>query len=262
MKPLPLPRPHGFTMIEIMVSIAILSLVVAAIYSSWTAILRASKVGLEAAAAAQRSRIALQTIEDSLTTAGLFVRNADYYGFLVENGSEATLSFVARLPKSFPRSGRFGDFDLRRLTFSVEQGEHNANDLVLRQQPLVMDLDEDEQNYPLVLARNVKEFAMELWDARVGDWVDEWQQTNQLPKLVKITLSLKHTDNRSAQSVEEVTRVIALTSSGVPPMFQSPMMPNAPGTPGVPGVPGVGLPGSGQPPVIPSPPSLNPQPRP
>ena len=130
------------------------------------------------------------------------------------------------------------------------QGQGGGNDLVLRQQPLVMDMDEDEQKYPLVLARHVKEFAMEFWEPRVTDWVDEWPQTNQLPKLIKIILSVQHTDARAVQSVQEVTRVVALTSRGVPPNFQTPVMPG--GSPVV-GLPGVGLPGSGQPPVIPSP---------
>jgi type II secretion system protein J len=237
-------RRFGFTLVEILVSIAILSLVVAAIYSSWTAILRATKVGLDAAATAQRSRIALHTLEDSLGAAELFVRNADYYGFVAENGNDPTLSFVARLPKSFPRSGRFGDFDVRRLTFTLEKGEGGGKELVLRQQPLVMDLDEDEKNYPLVLARNVKEFTMEFFaPPTVNEWVDEWRQTNQLPRLIKINLSLQHLDSRSVQTVEEVTRVVTLHGRGVPPMFQIPTMQGGP--------PGIGGPGS--PPVIPSP---------
>jgi type II secretion system protein J len=244
MRPFSTNRRPGFTLVEILVSMAILSLVVAAIYSSWTAILRASKVGLDAAAAAQRSRIALHMLEDSLSAVELFIRNTDYYGFLAENGSEATLSFVARLPKSFPRSGRFGDFDVRRLTYTLEQSPGGEKELVLRQQPLVMDLDEDEANQPLVLARNVKAFAMEFWDTRVQDWATEWTITNQLPKLIKITLSLEHVDSRAVRTVDEVTRVVALTSAGVPVMFQTSVMPGA-------GVPGIG--GPGTPPVIPSP---------
>src|SRR5205814_2813945 len=51
-----LPRSRGFTLVEILVAIGILALVLAAIFSSWTAILRASKTGLDAAAAVQRSR--------------------------------------------------------------------------------------------------------------------------------------------------------------------------------------------------------------
>lgn len=249
MKPLRSNSRAGFTLVEILISLAILSLVVAAIYSSWTAILRASKVGLEAAASAQRARVAMRKLEDSLTCAQMFVQNSAYYGFTAENGSAAALSFVARLPQSFPRSGRFGDFDVRRLTYTVEQGPDGKNDLVLRQQPLIMDLDKDEKNFPLVLARDVKEFVMAFWDPRVNDWVDEWRQTNQLPKMILIRLSLKHTDSRSVQSVQESFRVVALPSMGVPPQLQSAAGPGGPrgggpgGMPIVPSGPG-GPPGT------------------
>jgi prepilin-type N-terminal cleavage/methylation domain-containing protein len=243
MKP---PRPNaraGFSLIEILISIAILSLVVAAIYSSWTAILRASKVGLEAAAAAQRSRVTMRKLEDSLTCAQMFTLNAGYYGFIALNGSEPTLSFVARVPQSFPRSGRFGDFDLRRLTYTVEKDKDGYNSLVLRQQPIIMDLDEDEKNFPLVLARNVKEFSMEFYDPRLRDWVDEWRLTNQLPKLILFTLRIRHTDSHNKQTLEETSRIVALPSAGVPQQLQ---VPNPPPTvpPGgmVPGVPGQPIP--------------------
>jgi len=218
----PSRRTAGLTLVEVLISMAILSLVVAAIYSSWTAILRASKVGLDAAAAAQRSRIALRALEDALASAQMFVVNAPYYGFVAENGREATLSFVARLAPSFPRSGRFGDLDVRRVTFSLEAGSSAANELVLRQQPLLTDMDEDEAEHPLVLAKGVKEFKLEFWDARGGDWLEEWRMTNQLPKLVRITLSLEHAATRSAPAVEEVTRVVALPTAGVPQVFHLP----------------------------------------
>ncbi len=112
----------AFTLVEIMVAIGILSMVLAAIYSSWTAILRGSKVGLDAAASAQRARITIRVLEDSLGSAQSFSANLPYYYFDAENGDTPVLSFVARLSKSFPRSGKFGDLDVRRVTFSVEGG--------------------------------------------------------------------------------------------------------------------------------------------
>lgn len=227
---------HGFTLIEILISIGILSLVIAAIYSSWTAILRASKVGLEAAAAAQRSRVTIRKLEDSLTCAQMHMANAPYYGFMAENGNDALLSFVARLPQSFPRSGRFGDFDLRRLTYTLEDGEDGQRQLVLRQQPILMDVDKDEENIPLVLARDVKEFLMEFWDPRVNDWVEEWRQTNTIPRIMVIKLTL---GGRGRAAEETTMRVIALPSMGVPQQAQSAMMPG--GQPPPMGQPGGGM---------------------
>src|ERR1039458_7374040 len=115
-------RCRAFTLVEIMIAIAIFSIVVAAIYSTWILILRASKTGLEAAAQVQRERIAVRTIEDSLTCIQSFQASMKYYYFVVQKGDQSMLSFTARVPAIFPRNGRFGDFTLRRLIFTVEPG--------------------------------------------------------------------------------------------------------------------------------------------
>jgi type II secretion system protein J len=219
----------AFTLIEIMIAISIFALVLAAIYSSWTAILRATKVARDAAASVQRARISIRIIEDSLGSTESFVKNADYYSFVGENGSEASLSFVARLAKSFPRSGKFGDLDVRRLTFSLEKAPDNTRQLVLRQNPVLMDVDVDEKEHPLVLAKYVQDFQLQFWDTRLNDWTDEWTQTNQIPKLVMVTL--KFSDNAySTQVHEEVTRIVSIPAMAVQPGWQMP----------------IGLPGQGQ----------------
>ena len=230
-------RPTGFTLVEVMIAIGILALVIASIYSTWTAILRASKSGQTAAAAVQRTRIVVRLLEDSLSSAQSFGANPGYYGFMAENGDEASLSFVARLSQAFPRGGRFGDLDVRRVTFSVQPGSDGGRNLVLRQVPLVMETDEDESEHPIVLSKNVKEFSMEFWDSRLNDWVDEWKQTNQLPRLVMFTLRLADTA-RPLSPVEEISRIVSIPSVTVQPMWQMPRMPGAgalpPGTtPGI-----------------------------
>ena len=251
-------QQSAFTLVEIMLAIGILSMVLAAIYSSWTAILRASKTGLEAAASAQRARITIRVLEDSLGSAQSFAANLPYYYFDALNGDPAGLSFVARLSKSFPRSGKFGDLDLRRVTFTVEPAPDGSRQLVLRQNPLVMEMDADERDHPSVLAKHVKGFEMLFWaaDKNPPDWVDEWreQKTNQLPKLVMVTLKLA--DNpHSDQVTEEITRIISLPAVTVQPAWQvsrAPGGPGAPGAPGTPGTPGTpGMPGAPGMPTMP-----------
>jgi type II secretion system protein J len=229
-----------------LIAISIFSLVLTAIYSSWTAILRSAKSGHQLAATVQRSRIVVRVLEDSLGSAMSFAQNNVYYGFVGQNGSEASLSFVARLSKSFPRSGKFGDLDVRRVTFAIEPGPMSGKQLVLRQCPLMMDWDIDEKNHPLVLAKNVKDFQMQFWDQRQQDWVDEWKQTNSLPKGIMVTLRLADTALAQAAQ-EEVTRIIQLPANSVAPIWQMPRgMPGQGGTPGMPGAPGMppGAPGS------------------
>lgn len=218
-------HPLAFTLLELMLAIAIFSLVMAAIYSSWMLILRATKVGQEATAQVQRRRVAVRTIENALMCVQSFRASQQYYSFIVQNGDEPLLSFTARLPDDFPRNGRFGDFNMRRVTFTVEAGPNSEKDLVLRQNPILMDMDQDEQEHPLVLARHVKSFIAECWDPTENDWADKWDNTNQIPKLVRFTLVLGGNQLNNFGDTSPalaVTRVVAIPSVMVPAAVQSP----------------------------------------
>jgi hypothetical protein len=182
-------------------------------------ILRATTVSREATAQAQRRRMAVWTIEDALTCIQSFQASRHYYTFIVQNGAEPLLSFTARLPDDFPRNGEFGDFNLRRVTFTVESGPNSEKDLVLRQNPILMDMNQDEQDHPLVLARNVKSFTCECWDPSAIDWTKKWLDTNQIPAMVRFTLVLggKKDDVYGDTGPQlAVTRVVAIPSSTVP----------------------------------------------
>src|SRR5579863_6287010 len=167
------PRQHrsAFTLIEIMVSLTILALIVSAIYSSWYAILKGSTTAATAAATAQRTRLTMRLVEDAFLGTCMYNQNNRYYSFLVdsEDSSFSSISFVSRLPKSFLRSRKFDGADIRRVTFTVENGPNGDKQLVLRQNLLLMDPDQDEVDNPLVVARDVKLFLVEFIDPKTKD---------------------------------------------------------------------------------------------
>jgi prepilin-type N-terminal cleavage/methylation domain-containing protein len=252
-------RLHAaFTLVEIMISIALLALLIGAVYSTWMLILRSAQVGQSAAAQAQRERIAVRTIEDSLMCVQSFQASMKYYTFVVQNGDAAELSFTARLPEVFPRNGKFGDFNVRRLTFALEPGADSQNNLVLRQNPILMDLDKDEQAYPLVLARNVKKFAIECWDPNKLDWADEWDNTNAIPTMVRVSLEMGGTTaSGNTTAVLSFSRVVAIPSITLPTVAQTGGGVGL-GGPGLPVLPGANNnPGGGQNTAVPVQPNPN-----
>lgn len=214
-------RRAGFTLIEIMFALMLLGLVVAAIYSSWIAIIKGKRAGEKAAVEVQRARMAVHVINNALKCTRAFGGDIEYYYFIGENGSDPMLSFVANLPDSFPRSGKFHGLSLRRVTFSLEPGLDMGKELVMRQNPILMDLTKDERNFPVVLAKDVKTFAMEFWDKKQMEWTDEWVQTNQLPQKVKITLQFGGS-SPGAPPRDPVTSIIDLQSVMVLPGWQMP----------------------------------------
>lgn len=215
---------RAFTLLEIMVALGLLTVIIIAIYSSWMAILKGSRVAREVAAASQRTRITMRTLQDSLLCACVFNGNAPYYTFIADaDGDYSSFSFVARLPKSFPRSGKFGDLDVRRLSFTIEPGQDSQKQLVLRQNPLLMEVDKDEQEHPLVLAQDVDKFIVEYIDPKSGEWVPEWTLTNQLPREVRVQLAIGHTEAKVSEPLEVMVGTVAMSAQPVRIEWQMPM---------------------------------------
>jgi hypothetical protein len=220
----------------------IFSMVLTAIYATWMAILRGKKAGEKAATEVQRSRIAMRALEDAFLSAVMYTENSKYYYFIAESsGDMGGVSMVSRLPASFPGVGRYGDQIVRRVTFSTHPGKDGASELLMSQAPMLMDTNSSSTAaYSLVLARDVSLFTLDFWETRKSEWVSEWIATNQLPKLVRITLGLGKVGGKPD---DLVSRIVALPSMSVAGVQAGP----GPGLPGVP--PGGGLPGTvpGQP---------------
>jgi prepilin-type N-terminal cleavage/methylation domain-containing protein len=214
----------GFTLVEIMIAIGIFSMVMAGIYGTWSAVLRGSKAGLNAAAEAQRTRIAISSIEAALAGCEMFEANSRYYAFIADTSTDfAYLSLASRLPASFPGAGLFGDQTLRRVTFTVESGPNSRNDLVMYQVPLLAVTNATRRAIPITLARNVTLFGLEFWDARRAEWAQEWLATNQLPPMVRVSLAFGRTPNSFTAASEEVaTCVVLLPPGAVPRQVQVP----------------------------------------
>ncbi len=243
-------RRWAFTILEIMMAIGIFGLVVLGIYQVWMAILKGSKAGLNAAAQAQRARVSIKTIEDALLTAQLFSVNKDYYSFVADTSGEksGSLTFVARLPSTFPGVGRYGDHIVRRVSFFTDA----EGNLVMTQVPVMVSRDKDIEPYSLRLATNVTLLMFEFWDEQKKEYVTEWlgARTNLLPRLVRVALGLGSAGNNSQTPQDLVTCTVAMPGTAVRPEWQrGGMGPGQPGMPGAPGAPGVppgqpGVPGA------------------
>jgi len=214
-------RLQAFTILEIMLALAILMMVLSVVYSTWLSVLRAKKAADKAAIHAQRSRIALRTVAQALSGVEFFQQNQPLYSFIADtSGTYAYLSVAARLPESFPGNGLFGDQSLRRVTFTVENGTNNYPQLVMRQYPLLLATNRVEEAYPIVLAPELTDFLVEFWDNRRGEWMPEWLYTNQIPTVVRFMLGVgRRSDDPSKPQAVQV-ETVAIAAAVVPADLQ------------------------------------------
>ncbi len=221
----------AFTLIEVMVAMAVFSLVMLSLYSTWRILAQSTEAALRLTAKAQRSRIAIQSLESALMGAELFQANAPLYSFLVDtSGSFAAISMATMVSEGFPGSGYFNGERLRRITFTVE----NDGELVLRQNSLLAPSEGDFETHPVVLAREVSAFQLEFWDLQRGEYVPEWLATNRLPQVVRVTLGIGQAGRFAKQPLQRITRVIKIPSSAVAAGLQGQPLPGLPGIPGDP----------------------------
>ncbi|HVY69184.1 MAG TPA: hypothetical protein VHH73_04615 [Verrucomicrobiae bacterium] len=213
-----------------MVAIGILGMLMVTIYASWSAILRGAKVGQDASAEAQRSRMALRCLEDALMSAQLFSQNMEHYTFFADtSGDYAYLSVAARLPGSFPGAGIYEGQVVRRVTFSVEPSPA-GNQLVMRQMPLFGATNAAEDlSYRLPLARDVSAFGLEFWNTNRNEWNTDWPFTNQLPRMVRVTLGFGRANQYFNRPKDVVTRQILLSSLAIPAAYQGGIAPTGQG---------------------------------
>lgn len=215
-------RTRAFTLLEIMLAIAIMTGLIVAIYLTWSAILRSSQVGLDAAIDAHRNRIATRAIEESIKSSIIYELNLPYYSFLTDTESDfAGFSLVARLSDSFPGSGLFYDQPLRRVTFTVEPSD-GANQLIMRQHPVLAPLEEGEEPYKLVLADNIGVFGLEFWDIQLNDWAPEWIYTNQFPAMIRYSLGTLAPDERQVPEDQVIRRIVHVPAATVRAAWQRP----------------------------------------
>ena len=215
----------AFTLIELMIAIALFSAIMVAVYSNWKSIVSGTRVAEQAASDAQRAHIAIHTIEQALLTAQLYDENNKYYSFIVDTSDEkyTAIQFTARLPATFLASTYFGDEVVRQVTFCVEKDkdDYNKNNLVMTQVP-ILDVNEQRDPYKIVLARDVTLFQLEFWKQVPGkdtDFTKDFLSTNDLPKLVRVSLGVGHLPHNNSLPDQFVMRLVNIPTDRIRSRF-------------------------------------------
>ena len=209
----------GFTILEVLVAVAILGMVMTAVFTVWDTMLRATRIGNSAADRVQRERIARDSIRRALDSVQVFSANQRHYGFVADTEDDkfAFLSFVSHLPEDFPGGGMFPNQRVRRISFEVdEDGSNGLPQLVMRQELILSDHEEVDESYPMTLITNLGMFAVEFWNTNDGEWMIEWEDTNSLPPMMRLILGYNGDDEENLNM-----SVVRINGSPVPAELQT-----------------------------------------
>ena len=214
----------GFTLVEAIMSVAILSMVLAMVYGVFFSMLRGTEAGAETALQVQRNRVALKTLEDAFSGLVYYEPDKDnpntgVYAFIVDtlDFDYPSVSFVSRVPPDFLGSKEFGSQTLRRITFQIEDDDDFGRSLVMYQSATLQpeyDLEVEEPSR-WVLGKDLDQFLMLFYSTSVEEWINEWDDTNSVPSRIKFELAYARPDGGAAQIEDMHKREFSLFSRNI-----------------------------------------------
>ena len=177
-----------------MISTVIAMLLIATLYSCWSAMVNVTHTGTAAAQAAHRERLAMQAIQDTLAGAAWFQDHSTFPVMLTEENGASRLSVVTRVPPDFWGQRELGDYPLRQVEFFTEPNGNGELQLVMTQRPMLA-TNATERLVRTVLLPTAEEFFIQVQadqpDVK-NEWLSLWPETNRyanlLPRQADISL--------------------------------------------------------------------------
>ena len=179
-------RSGAFTLIELLLALAIFSLAVAIAGGAFWGVTKAWTRGGELLEQLHYGEFAMEQLVTALRGAAWFPSKPSAFGFWLDGGTASWVtSGTAFLPPDSPlRDG------LHRLSVGVENAG-GGRGLVVRAWPHLSEDDDARDAEPWLVCPEAESFKCEWYDFDMDSWSQDWEETNSLPKLVRVTLTMK-----------------------------------------------------------------------
>jgi prepilin-type N-terminal cleavage/methylation domain-containing protein len=201
----------GFTLLEVLLAVAILGIVITAVYSTWSAALNGWRRGSDVSEVFQRQRIVMDALKELTQSAVFFSASPELYTILgTKNpGLGASVTFVTASEAFLPPSEAM-DAGMRRVTISLEQDQYRRTYLAIVNQPALSPEDQSSEPPPQahVISMDVSGFYIRYRDPRSGDWDETWEETAVPPSAIEFTVVFGQQGDRLPPVV--VTRAVGI----------------------------------------------------
>lgn len=223
--PLAPPRRSGFTLIEVVVALAVMVIIGTITWSTMASTLDMRDYLEEADVTSRSARVALDRLARELEVAFLTNNtsavNTYRTVFVGEDGTDTdTVWFATLTHQRRYRNSR--ESDQTEITVWADDDPEHPGTMVLyhREAPRI-DHEPDQDGAIAPIARKVTRFDLTYLDGSTGEWTDEWdstgiEQTGKLPRAVQIVLGLQapDPDDEDETVVRHYVRTVMLETAG------------------------------------------------
>ena len=227
-------KQGGFTLIEVMVAIAILAMITLLVWqSSAITILSKERYEKEDALMHEMSLV-LNRIADDLATAFILVPTSDFIGrtpagevltktvFMGQDqGDQDKMTFVGFSHVRYLKDTK--ECDQAEISYFTEvQADNPGFFNLMKREVSPIDSDPEAGGKKITVVEGIKSFNLRFYDDGRGEWIGEWDSTSlehphKLPKAVEIVLTALYPSEE--EETEEILtfRTIAFMEMGVGP---------------------------------------------
>ncbi len=183
-------RKKGFTLLELLVAMAILTTAMTVIVSSFTVTLRGWTRGGELLENLHHGDFVMEQLVSALRSTAFMHNTPEKYGFWLETRGgrfpQDSISWVTSgtafmLPDSPLANG------LHRLEVGIERNDQGDPAVAVRAFPHLADFDEMSSDTWFV-SSVVQGMSIRVYDEEDERWLERWDDTNAIPSLVEVTL--------------------------------------------------------------------------
>jgi general secretion pathway protein J len=206
----------GFTLVELLVGLALFSLLVTVLFNSVQFGLQAWKHGGARAEDVQHMMASQELLRRLIGDIyPMYVADAAAGARIDFDGAKDALSFLASAPTSASTGGRY------RFKLFVEQ-RPGENDLVLSAMPELGVPQEQATGTRTVLLQNLDHADFSYFGRPAGErnpqWTDSWSKRSETPALVRVRVTFRSGDMRSWPDLVVAPRVTADVSCVFDPL--------------------------------------------
>ena len=186
-------RQYGFTLIEVLIAMTLLSIMVVLLFSSLRICAQSWEQGENKITEVNEVAVVYNFFQRHLSSAiplwdDFTKKEERTFSF---QGKKQSLQFVSAFPASAGRSGM--------QLFSIEQQQEDDEQVIkVTLTPFFPAAEGEEwQSEEVVLLRHVSDFSLSYFGVAVDDggensWQDEWLERDAQPQLVKISISTEN----------------------------------------------------------------------
>lgn len=202
-------RPRGgFTLIEVLVAVIILTTAFTIIWSTFSVSLDGWRRGQVMLDRLHHGDFVMEQVVSALRSAAYFPVRSEKYGFWLEDKSNHDEISWVTSGSAFMKPDDPLARGLHRLWIGIAANQDGEDSFAVRAVPhFAEDLDIKDAE-PWFISSRVKGLDCKIWDNEREDWEDEWENTNQVPPLIQLTLYLEPTE-RYGEEIK-VTRLVEI----------------------------------------------------